>query len=190
MDILDRLLCSGGPVAPDDTVYMYREWYGSKEGDNKGLKLTAREIAEGIAQIENETGEKPFGIADPSIWDASRGECIAEQMAVSGIQFTPADNARLSGKMQFHYRLAFDEKGKPSMYVFYTCKNFIRTIAALTTDPYKVEDVDTRAEDHSYDAARYFFMARPMGKKEKKITKRIYDPLESYEPKASGFLTY
>lgn len=177
-------------VAPDETVYMYREWYGSKEDNNKGLKITAAQIANNIAQIENETGERPFGIADPSIWDASRGECIAEQMAACGVQFTPADNARLSGKMQMHYRLAFDKDGKPSMYVFYTCRNFIRTIAALTTDPYKVEDVDTRAEDHSYDAARYFLMARPIGKKEKKVKKRVYDPLETYEPKVSGFLTY
>jgi len=177
-------------AAPDDTVYMYREWYGSKDGDNKGLKITAREIAQRIAEIEAQAGEKPFGIADPSIWDASRGECIAEQMAACGVQFAPADNARLSGKMQMHYRLAFNEKGKPSMYVFYTCNNFIRTITSLTTDPYRVEDVDTKAEDHSYDAARYFLMARPMGKKEPIKKRRIYDPLETKEPAASGFLTY
>lgn len=177
-------------AAPDEKVYMYREWYGSKEGDNKGLKITATEIAKNIAEIEKEAGEKPFGIADPSIWDASRGESIAEQMAGCGVQFTPADNARLSGKMQMHYRLAFDEGGRPSLYVFYTCKNFIRTISALTNDPYKVEDVDTKAEDHSYDAARYFLMARPMGKKESAKKRRVYDPLEAQEEEASGFLTY
>lgn len=177
-------------VSPDDIVYLYREWYGSKEGDNTGLKLTAREIASRIIEIETQAKEKPFGIADPSIWDASRGECIAEQMASLGVDFSPADNARLSGKMQMHFRLAFDEKGRPSMYVFYTCKNFIRTIAALTTDPYKVEDVDTKAEDHSYDAARYFLMARPIGKKITLKKKKTYDPLETQEAKSSGFLTY
>ena len=89
-----------------------------------------------------------------------------------------------------HYRLAFDKSGKPSMYVFYTCKNFIRTIASLQTDPLKVEDVDTKAEDHSYDAARYLLMARPMGKKNINITKKVYDPLCTYENAKGGFLTY
>ena len=113
-------------VAPDDTLYMYREWYGSKENDNKGLKINAREIAKKIFEIEKEAGESPVGIADPSIWDTSRGECIAEQMESMGILFSPADNARLSGKMQMHYRLAFDEFGKPSMYVFYNVQKFYK----------------------------------------------------------------
>ena len=52
-------------VSPDDTLYMYREWYGSASGDNKGLKITAGEIAKGIMNIENESGEKPVGVADP-----------------------------------------------------------------------------------------------------------------------------
>ena len=48
------------------------------------------------------------------------------------------------------------------MYVFNTCKAFIRTIPNLVYDDLHVEDVDTDCEDHDYDAMRYFFMANPI----------------------------
>ena len=50
--------------------------------------------------------------------------------------------------MQMHYRMQFDDNGIPMMYVFKGCRNFIRTIPILTYDENKVEDVDTKLEDH------------------------------------------
>ena len=64
--------------------------------------------------------------------------------------------------MQLHYRLAFDEAGFPLMYVFSTCKAFIRTLPLLRYDTQKCEDLDTDGEDHAADEARYFCMARPV----------------------------
>lgn len=161
---------------PDGVCYRYREWYGAK-GDNEGIRLSPRDIALGIADREREEKGPIFGIADPSIWDASRGESIAEQMEKEGIYFEPGDNARLAGKAQLHSRLRFDEKGKAQLYVFSSCLAFIRTIGALGYSPRNVEDVDTTQEDHVYDETRYFLMARPLGRKEKVKKRRVYDPL-------------
>ncbi|MDL2225304.1 phage terminase large subunit [Eubacteriales bacterium OttesenSCG-928-M02] len=161
----------------NDRAYLYREWYGG-DGNNVGIKLTAKEIAKGIRQMEEAAGERDvLGFADPSIWDGSRGESIAQQMEGEGVYFTPGENARIAGKMQMHRRLAFDEEGRPGLYVFDTCRNFIRTIPQLGYDPHRPEDVDTRGEDHLYDAARYFLMARPVGKAPEVWAPKPFDPL-------------
>ena len=76
--------------------------------------------------------------------------------------FSPADNKRIPGWMQVHYRLSFDENGFPMMYVFENCKAFIRTIPLLQYDEHKVEDVDTDGEDHVADEVRYFCQSRPI----------------------------
>ena len=68
----------------------------------------------------------------------------------------PADNNRLAGWNQVHKRLR-----DGSWKVFRTCKHLIRTLPALTFDPFKVEDVNTREEDHAADSARYGLMTRP-----------------------------
>lgn len=150
-------------VGPDGEVYRYREWYGAK-GPNEGIMMDAREIARGIRQAEaaHEAGLTVRGVADPSIWDVSRGESIAEQMEREGVYFQRADNARISGKLQLHGRLRFDGRGRAGLYVFGHCRDFIRTVPALAYDPARVEDVDTRGEDHIYDETRYFLMERPV----------------------------
>ena len=104
------------------------------------------------------------GVADPAIFDESRGESIADMMARSPgrLHWTAADNTRLAGKMQLHYRLAFDGEGRPMFQVFRTCKHFVRTIPALVYDESNVEDVDTRQEDHIYDECRYVLMENPI----------------------------
>ena len=96
-----------------------------------------RQFAE-IARIEREhpwlAGKTITGVADPAIWDASRGESIAETAARHGVVFSPGDNNRIAGWMQVHYRLAFDENGYPRLYVFSNCGAFIRTIPLLCYD--------------------------------------------------------
>ena len=64
--------------------------------------------------------------------------------------------------MQLHYRLSFDENGYPLLYVFKSCRAFIRTIPALLFDARNSEDLDTSQEDHVADETRYFLMAHPI----------------------------
>lgn len=166
-------------------IYRIREYYGCTGEPNVGLMLTPQEIAKTIREIEstdpNLKGKQISGIADPAIWDKSHGESIAEMMEQERIYFSPGDHARLAGKMQFHYRLAFDSMGIPMFYCFKSCRHFIRTIPILIYDEKKVEDIDTTLEDHIYDEARYLFMEHPLNprKAEQKIMP-AEDPLNQW----------
>lgn len=156
-------------VSPNGTAYRYREWYGWNGSPNRGMELSPAEIAHGILEREEEErreGIRFDRIADPAIFERSRGESVAQQMGAEGVMFRKGDNARIAGKMQLHGRLRFDGEGKPGLYVFDCCKQFIRTVPALPYDKDRVEDVDTAAEDHVYDETRYFLMCRPYGKGE------------------------
>ena len=147
--------------------------------------ITPQEIAKNIREIEstdpNLKGKTISGIADPAIWDKSHGESIAEMMEQERIYFSPGDHARLAGKMQFHYRLAFDSMGIPMFYCFKSCRHFIRTIPILIYEEKKVEDIDTTLEDHIYDEARYLFMEHPLNPR-KNIQKQMPadDPLNQW----------
>lgn len=157
-------------VSPDGTAYRYREWYGCvRDQPNTGLKLTPREIADGILKREEEETRENLPIirvADPAIFDESRGESVARQMEPTlgrpGVYFRKGENARIAGKMQLHSRLRMDDNGRAGLYVFSTCRDFIRTIPSLPYADDNPEDVDTDAEDHAYDETRYFCMLNPL----------------------------
>ena len=172
-------------VDEDGRAYRYKELYGCVPGEaNEGLMKTPGEIAEMLADLmapEFREGIHVSGVADPAIWDRSRGMSVEEQIrsVFSGVSFMKGDNTRLPGKMQVHERLKFDEDGRPMMYVFSTCKDFIRTMPSLVYDARKPEDIDTDGEDHIYDETRYFFMSRPLAPRpniEKKKA-RAFNPL-------------
>ncbi len=175
-------------VDPDGRAYVYRELYGASAPD-EGVRLTPAEIARAIVQTERDAKEAGvIGVADPSIWDASRGESIAEQMAAAGVYFKKGENARIAGKMQVHRRLAFDEGGRPGLYVTRGCRHTIRTLPALVYDPMRPEDVDTAGEDHIYDALRYFLMLRPAGpERPRPRARKEFDPLAGGTAPRKGF---
>ena len=177
--------CAWWAVDYDGVLYRILELYGCTETPNEGLRWTPDRQFEEIARIEREhpwlQGKKIEGVADPAIWDASRGESIAETGMRHGVYFTPGDNKRIAGWMQVHYRLQFDSEGYARMYVFDNCKAFIRTIPLLLYDEHKVEDLDTDGEDHIADETRYMCMSRPV-KPIREIPKRqiVNDPLNMF----------
>ena len=177
--------CAWWAVDFDGTVYRILELYGCAEEPNEGVKWSPDEQARQIAEIERThpwlAGKKIDGVADPAIWDASRGESIAETMMRHGVYFTPGDNDRIPGWMQVHYRLQFDENGYARMYVFETCKAFIRTIPTLSYSQTRPEDLDTSQEDHVADETRYLCMSRPV-KPIRPVTETVIlsDPLNQF----------
>jgi hypothetical protein len=50
---------------------------------------------------------------------------------------------------------------EPGLFVFDTCRHFIRTLPMLPRSERDPEDVDTNAEDHIADEARYRLLAPP-----------------------------
>jgi hypothetical protein len=149
---------------PRGAMVRYREWYGASKA-NVGLKLTAREVAKGIAQREK--GDKlTYGVADPAIFTADGGPSIAEMMQPEGVYWKPADNKRVAaigrvgGWDQMRGRMKGDN-GVPMIYTFKTCADSIRTVPMLQHDENHPEDLDTDAEDHAADEWRYGCMSRP-----------------------------
>ncbi len=176
----------------DGRLYRYAEIYGSPKNRetgltdkaNIGMRLEPAAVSKLIREYEDlyEKGNHIIGIADPAIFDESRGSdgCVAKIFERDGIYFEKGDHERVAGKLQLHNRLAFDENGIPMIYIFNTCKDFIRTLPTLVYDPIHVEDIDSDCEDHIYDETRYLCMYLPiMPPKQpaKKLIGDVEDPL-------------
>ncbi len=167
----------------DGVLYRILEIYGCTETPDEGVKWSPEEQFRRFREFEQEhpwlKGRKiTDSVADPAIWDSSRGESIAETAAKFGLYFTPGDHARIPGWMQVHYRLQFDENGYPRMYVFNTCKAFLRTMPLMMYSGTRPEDLDTKLEDHCPDEVRYLCMSRPVKPLVKRAGKvMVVDPL-------------
>lgn len=162
----DDVRMLGDRLIPRGALVRYREWYGASAA-NVGLKLTAEQIADGIA--EREKGEKiAYGVLDPAAFKQDGGPSWPERMSLRqpSVQFMPADNARVSrigalgGWDMMRQRLRGDGE-RPMLYVFSTCRALIRQISSAQHDRDRPEDLDTDAEDHALDEARYGCMSRP-----------------------------
>jgi hypothetical protein len=175
----------------DGAFYRYDELYGWDGTPNVGCKWHPPQIAQEIKRIEQERRdhENIIGIADPSIFDDSRGDSIAKQMAREGIRFREGDNSRIDGKMQLHYRLSFGEDGYPLIYIFNWCRNFIRTVPELTYDEKHPEDVDTDGEDHIYDETRYMIQEHPVPARENFMDRKPFNPLAVDRTQINKFLS-
>lgn len=166
---------------PRGSIVRYREWYGMQPGrPNVGLKMTADEVGRGIAEREGAvftdgkmtkppTEKVSYGVLDPAAFSNDGGPSIHERLSEATsfkIVFTHADNKRVSQKGaiggwdQLRARLKGDGE-HPALFVFSTCKDFIRTIPVLQHDETRPEDLDTDMEDHAADEARYACMSRP-----------------------------
>lgn len=174
-------------------LFRIAEWYGWTGKTNQGLRMLANEIASGIIERELAMGihsrVKP-GPADNAIWNVDNGNSIAVDMAkpvklngktYPGIEFIRSDKSpgsRIAGWERM--RRFFDaSKAKkitnpdgtveivprdhPGLFVFSNCKCFIDQILNLLRDEDNPDDVDSDAEDHIADEARYKTMSVNMG---------------------------
>lgn len=140
-----------------ERIYMYREY---RETEYKEIGEKARNIR----QFEGQESIS-FGLADPSIWasgqgDHSTGKSIAQLYEDAGVRWMPANNDRKAGREMVHRKLAVQKDGLPGLQFFSTCLSTIRTVPDLPYDKIKVDDVDTKADDHDYDMLRYGLMAQ------------------------------
>lgn len=153
-----------GRTIPRGSLVRYREWYGASS-PNVGLKMPAEEVGMQI-KVKEQHDQITYGVLDPAAFASDGGPSIAERLARSGIRFRPADNKRVAargamgGWDQVRSRL-IGNNGSPSIYLFSTCTDSIRTLPALQHDADKPEDVDTDSEDHAPDEIRYACMSRP-----------------------------
>ena len=164
---------SDGRVWPRGTLFHIAEWYGCNGIPNEGNKMLASEIARGILDTERNMKMRVLtGCADPAIFTSQNGVSISDDMARIGVRWDRADNTRKVGweKMRRMLKASLAEKMEErGLFVFSTCRHFIRTIPSLPRDPRDLDDLDTTSEDHIADACRY----RIMQVRNKSQTQRI-----------------
>ena len=158
--------CDWWAIDYDGRAYLILQLYGCTANPDEGVRWYPDRIFKEIHRIESEhrwlKNRHITGVADPSIWDDSRGNAVIDSADRHFVYFSKGDNRRLSGWMQCHYRLAFDENGFPMVYFFNTCRHAIRTLPMLRFSQTDPEDLDTKMEDHFADSFRYFCMSRPV----------------------------
>lgn len=161
-------------------LFRIAEWYGTSGKENEGLRLTPEAIAEGIIEREIAMGlyrKVAPGPADNSIWDGLSGKSVAALMAKSvrvgdkvypGVQWARSNKnpgSRKAGWSAMRQMLnnvhPKDKEGNPlprrlpGMFIFNTCSYFKKLVPVLPRDETDPDDVDTDAEDHNGDEARY-----------------------------------
>lgn len=160
---------------PANSLIRIQEWYGKKPNtQNEGLKLGSDEVAKGIIEIEEElldegwiVGKVNDGPADNSIGtdvDPSN-PTIKDVMEAAGVTWTRSNKD--PGTRTIRLQLIRDRMKeankpvpeKPAIYFMNHCFAAIDTLPVLPRDKKKIEDVDTRAEDHVYDEVGYRVMA-------------------------------
>ena len=158
-------------------VFLIDENYGWTGKANEGVKKTTSQMTKSIKETELNLRQRLLdgkvvapGAADNAIYDGSAGKSIASQMEQEGVVWTKSNKkpgSRVQGLQEFQQRfyngLPSEEspthpREKPGFFVFNTCQQFFRTVPSLTSDPKKLDDVDTSLEDHIYDTCRYALM--------------------------------
>jgi hypothetical protein len=153
-----------GRIYPKNTRFRIMELYGWNGKPNEGVRFTTGEIARRIAELEagsSYAGRIQPGPADTSIFDVVNGTSLADEMAGHGIGWTAAQKGRGSRRQGWQVMRQLLKASmqwpmeQPGLFVFATCRQFIRTVPVLPRDPMDPDDVDTDAEDHIADESRY-----------------------------------
>jgi hypothetical protein len=160
----------------DGVVYLYRERYWSDRpnvGSQTPIELIAEEILEAELKEKNNGVKFRSNIADSAIFmQDGRHKSVADVFNDYGVFWEPSakgPGSRVQGLNEFVDRL-----NAGSFKVFADCKHWLRTVPSLPADPKKIEDIDTKAEDHLFDATRYGLMHKRA--KSKKPTPKKTDP--------------
>lgn len=135
---------------------------------NEGQQLSNKQLGAMIADV---SGDRTYYgcVADPSIYIEQGGPSIYTQLRDGArehngydLLFYPADNSRVAGWQQLRLLLQEARKERPEgpgMWVFNTCRQWIRTVPSIARDERNPDDIDTTAEDHIADETRYAAMS-------------------------------
>lgn len=153
-------------VFPRGTLFHVAELYGWTGKPNEGTRALATEVARRIVETE---AQSPIfagrriepGPADPAIYAVQDGRSIAAEMESCGVAWTRADagpGSRINGWELMRGKLKASKTWPmegAGLFVFETCKQWIRTVPTLPRSERKPDDADTEAEDHAADMTRY-----------------------------------
>lgn len=154
---------------PKGSLVLIDEWYGTEKfGTNRGLKLSAKDVALGVIRHEKELRLKGWivdkvrpGPADGQIYQVREKDVdtIGKKMEDYGVRWVEADKSpgsRVNGLQLARDMLENAVRGEgPGLYFMEHCRAHIGLLPILPRDEDKPDDVDTDAEDHPWDAVRY-----------------------------------
>lgn len=169
-------VCLWCAVDQTNNIYVYREFAVNGEISRKRYEepITAEKFGRRVLELEQ--GEfVRYGVMDVSCWakKGDPGPSIAEAMEMERCFWRQSDRSakqRESGKLEMHRLLKLNDTvneatgeitKKPKIFIFNTCKELIRCLSSLPVDETNPEDVDTKANDHAWDALMYALMSRP-----------------------------
>jgi len=160
----EEVLMSDGSIRsfPAGTLIRIHEWYGTSElGSNKGLKLSAGDIAEGINERQDKlikagiiSGIIHPGPADNQIRDKPQSDVdtIAKKMEDKGVTWhesVKSAGSRVNGFELMRERLIASSRNEgKGFYVTSDCSAFISIFSNLVRDENNQLDVSTEGEDH------------------------------------------
>lgn len=151
-------------------MILFAEWYGTKGGDNEGVRMSARNIASGIIDRERELGlygRVYPGPADTEIYNKASdrdGRCPADDMEEEGVLWERADKSSGSRKrgwemLRTYLTDAIPEidgtRDRPGLFVTDRCRWWLELVPPLPRDEDDPDDVPKSYEDHCADSTRY-----------------------------------
>ncbi len=140
---------------------------------NTGTKASSFDL--GVAMGSITRGRYWHGAsADPTIFDeAGRSKSIFAEMQEGAqsigthLSMGEAETARVTGWQRIFNMLNNAVEPKPEeprlLFVKGACPHLVRTIGTCPRDLKKIEDLDTKGEDHALDALRYAVMGTASG---------------------------
>ncbi len=149
-------------------LYAIQEWYGWNGVRNEGVRALAGDIAEGIIDRQEDwqiAKQVRPGPADSQIFDRENDNCVAADMLKKGVGWLKVEKgpgSRKQGWEQMRKLMAGAKpivpgtpREVPGLFVFSWCEQFLETVPSLPRSDKDLDDVDSDAEDHLADAARY-----------------------------------
>jgi len=149
-------------------LFLFDELYGMGNEDNRGLNMTAGQIAQRIREKEGEMGLRgriKRGPADNQIFSKYDGvKTVAGDMKKEGVYWDTVDKSagsRIQGWQQIRTRLqgaipaTEGPREAPGIFVCERCTHNRRTVPCLSRDDKNLDDVNTETEDHCGDMWRY-----------------------------------
>ncbi len=149
-----------GRYYPRGSLVIVDEFATHKPGNlSAGLGWVVPTVAHEIVAMCARWGVSAAGCADDACFarTGSGAGSIAEEFRRAGVRFEPAKKSdRATGWLVLRRLMA--DAGKPDvpgLYIARNCTFFWQTVPVLPRDPRRPEDVDSSANDHAADAARY-----------------------------------
>jgi hypothetical protein len=143
---------------PEGNLFCYRELCFQEKTDVQVAKMILEiDLAQGYVRHGRSMLTGP---ADTQLWEerGESGKTKAQNMASKGVYWTKADKqSRQHNAERFVARLRDHHMGKatPGVVFFNTCREMVKTVPQIQTDPDNIECPADGGDDHSHDNVLY-----------------------------------